>query len=144
MFSSSGVSYQWWSVDSGIITGATNYYYSPTQDGNYFVIVTDTVGCSGASNTIITAIAPLSFGEELRVRIAPNPNNGSFQIIFNDDHGIKNAQLKIINSFGAEVFKSKNKFSSGQVITTGLTNGIYSLIIVTDKGIATKRFEVMN
>src|SRR5205085_9166610 len=34
LFSSTGVAYQWWSVDSGIITGANKYYYLRTQSGS--------------------------------------------------------------------------------------------------------------
>ncbi|MBL0054207.1 MAG: hypothetical protein IPP29_23365 [Bacteroidetes bacterium] len=61
LFSSLAVSYQWYSVDSGLIIGAVNYNYIPTYAGSFYVIVTDTNGCEGASNTIvITGVYSLS------------------------------------------------------------------------------------
>ena len=45
---SSYLNYQWFD-SNGLIAGETNFHYSPTLSGLYWVEVTDSNGCSGAS-----------------------------------------------------------------------------------------------
>jgi hypothetical protein len=130
LFSSPGVAYQWWSTDSGIIAGANNYFYIPTQAGNYFVVVSDTIGCQGASNTIITAIAPLSFGEGLGVRCSPNPNNGSFTITL-PTTVTKDFSIHIINPLGQEIYNKQTAINNGQqTIDVQIENAAKGLYLV--------------
>nr|MBK9650358.1 PKD domain-containing protein [Bacteroidota bacterium] len=83
LISSTAVSYQWYSVDSGLIIGATNYNYIPTYAGSFYVIVTDTNGCEGASNTIfITGINNHLFNS-LAITIVPNPFHNEVTLSFN-------------------------------------------------------------
>ncbi|MEO8150571.1 MAG: PKD domain-containing protein [Bacteroidia bacterium] len=113
LFSSPGVAYQWWSVDSGIIAGANNYYYIPTHGGSYYVIVTDTTGCEGASNTIVI----MGINEEARgkgqMAIVPNPNDGNFTIILTLSI-TKDFSLHITNPLGQTISKRQEARSKGQ------------------------------
>ncbi|MEO8151389.1 MAG: T9SS type A sorting domain-containing protein [Bacteroidia bacterium] len=133
LFSSPGVAYQWWSVDSGIIAGANNYYYIPTQGGSYFVIVTDTTGCEGASNTIIiTAInSPLERGQGCV--ITPNPNNGSFTITLTSSI-TKDFSLSIINPTGQTIFNKQGAIGKGQQVVDvnmdGTAKGLYMIEVI--------------
>jgi hypothetical protein len=129
LFSSPGVSYQWWSVDSGIITGATNYYYLPTQDGNYFVIVTDINGCQGASNTIITGVTELTVSNG-QLTITPNPNNGTFSITLPLTI-TKDFSIHIINPLGQTTYNKQTAISNGQqTIDVQIENAVKGLYLV--------------
>src|SRR6202008_3771632 len=46
--STSASTYQWY-FNSAIIPGATNQTYTPTANGNYYVVITDTNGCTAFS-----------------------------------------------------------------------------------------------
>ena len=71
LFSLPAISYQWYST-TGIIAGATNQYFVPTQLGNYFCLVSDSIGCVATSNTIIiTAVQSEIYNSQFA--ISPNP-----------------------------------------------------------------------
>jgi hypothetical protein len=144
LFSSSSVAYQWWSVDSGIIAGANNYYYIPTQDGNYFVIVTDTIGCSGASNTIITGVTELTVSNG-QLTITPNPNNGTFSITLPLTI-TKDFSVHIINPLGQTTYNKQTAISNGQqtidVQIENAVKGLYLVEVVNDDKIFRGKFMV--
>ncbi len=82
----SNASYQW--LDCGnnyaIIQGETSKYFTPTINGNYAVEVTKN-GCIDTSQcvTIISVGIPSPTIEN--ISIYPNPNNGSFKLIVNNN-----------------------------------------------------------
>lgn len=49
---SPALTYQWYSIETGIIVGATQQTYTPTVSGNYYVVVQDSNSCEGYSNAI--------------------------------------------------------------------------------------------
>ncbi|MBK9525656.1 MAG: PKD domain-containing protein [Bacteroidetes bacterium] len=57
--STSAQSYQWYSVQNGLISGATQITYTASQAGNYYVIITDVNGCTAQSATV-NLIAPVA------------------------------------------------------------------------------------
>ena len=72
---SASLSYQWYS-SGGIITGATTPVYTPLANGLYYVIVTNTSGCSVLSDTFNYTITSTESGfsiPENMIRIYPNP-----------------------------------------------------------------------
>jgi hypothetical protein len=142
LFSSPAVDYQWWSVDSGLIVGATNAYYIPTQGGSYFVVVTDTVGCNGSSNPIvISSVNELAVGSS-QLAIAPNPNNGSFTISLN--HPVKDYSLHIINSLGQTLKSWQSSVDNGQfkfdVDLGDAPAGLYIVELITNEKVYRHQF----
>lgn len=149
LFSSPAVAYQWWSTDSGIIAGATNSYYIPTQAGSYFVVVTDTVGCNGPSNSIvISSVNELATGSS-QLAIFPNPNGGIFIITLN--HPVKEYSLHVINALGQTVasWQSSSRFVSGgngqfkfDVDLGDAPAGLYVVELITDEKIYRQQFVI--
>lgn len=74
-------SYQWYH-DGQLIPGATNQSYTATQDGDYYVYVTDAGGCSGNSDTITVTVVgiPVVNSSGSSLFISPNPATDVFTI----------------------------------------------------------------
>ncbi|MEO8148393.1 MAG: kelch repeat-containing protein [Bacteroidia bacterium] len=146
LFASAGVSYQWWSVDSGIIAGANNNYIVPFYGGNYYVVISDSIGCEGASNVIsITGIKQLAIGN-WQLAIVPNPNNGNFTISI-DNFSNKDFSFRFINCTGQSVFaKTKYHPAIGQskiTIDVNMGNvaaGLYAIEIIASEKVYRGRF----
>lgn len=130
LFSSLGVSYQWWSTDSGLIAGATNSFFVPSQTGNYFVVVADSIGCEGTSNIIsITGINEFSVGN-LHLAITPNPAK---DIITITATSLKNLSLSLYDLTG-KVFLQKQFDKKTEINFSELSGGIYFVKVVDEDG----------
>lgn len=91
--SSSFNSYQWY-LNNAIIPGANSQVYTPTQNGDYFVEVTDANGCKGKSvvRKITWFIGVNSIEDFSFINVYPNPSNGMFNIEMP-----KSAEVKMYN-----------------------------------------------
>jgi uncharacterized delta-60 repeat protein len=117
-------SYQWY-FNSGLIPGATNQTYTPTQNGNYYVVTTDTNGCSAFSSTY--SMVDVSVRELLAnnaILLYPNPNNGNFTAQF-DQKGLS-GEMEVYNVNGQKVYAQ-------QLSSNGITS--IDLQLVADAGI---------
>jgi uncharacterized delta-60 repeat protein len=127
-------SYQWY-FNSGIIPGATSQTYTPTQNGNYYVVTTDTNGCSAFSSTY--SMVDVSVRELLAnnaVLLYPNPNNGNFTAQF-DQKGLS-GEMEVYNVNGQKVYDQQ--LSSNGITSVDLQliadAGIYFLRITLEDG----------
>ncbi len=137
LFSSPGVNYQWWNVDSGIINGANNYFFVPPYGGDYYVIVTDSVGCAGTSNVISVSFAGINdFIIQPALLISPNPAKEIITLTLNKiDAG--NCYLEITDITGRLVmsqnFHSFNNKLNESINIKSIKPGFYNLTIITEK-----------
>jgi hypothetical protein len=98
----------------------------------------------GSSYTFnFTIGSPLSLGtiqKNNAVALYPNPTNGDFTLEGND---IEQADIKVINSLGQEVWVNLNKMNNRVDATTrNLSAGIYTVIVTTEGNRITKRLVV--
>ena len=93
-------SYQW-QKDSEDITGATKVSYEVSSSGNYTVKVTNN-GCDNVSKGIFIDISPIlgteSSSAESKLRVFPNPNNGTFQMDIPAE--FKNGKVELFDVMG--------------------------------------------
>lgn len=75
-----GYSYQWY-LNGNPIAGATSQTYTATQVGNYSVEALTYQGCSSGMSPVVLVDGMEEAGG-LLFSIAPNPNNGSFELAF--------------------------------------------------------------
>jgi hypothetical protein len=110
-----------WYNQNGLISLATNQDYTPTVDGDYYVIVT-LGGCSSEpSNSIhVIVIGVESMDANNQLNIYPNPVIDKLVI----EVGNKNINFDIYNSIGQVVYKG-NLNNKTVVETTGLAPDIY-------------------
>ncbi|MBK8845168.1 MAG: T9SS type A sorting domain-containing protein [Bacteroidetes bacterium] len=137
LFSSAAVSYQWFSVDSGSINGATNYYYIPTYTGSFYVIVTDTNECEGASSTIVITRVNNFENPNFQFEIIPNPFNDFIIVtLYLKNQTNKKVVVEIKNTLGQSVYNSElnnenNKYTKA-INLSFLEKGIYFVEVVVD------------
>lgn len=129
--STTGTTYQWY-LNGVAIIGATSDTYTPTQSGNYQVIIRDANGCaSDLSNTIEyinSGIDEVSLNE---VKFFPNPTTGILQI----DAKILGSRaytVSIADIYGKTLLEVPN---AAQLDLQGFTNGVYFVSISTDNAI---------
>ncbi|MFT4664257.1 MAG: hypothetical protein ACI8YQ_004090 [Polaribacter sp.] len=90
-----------------------------TEEGDYYVVVTDANGCVSTSNTITVMSVSLSMLEKYGVTVSPNPTSQELRI---ETNGVI-IRSELFDLFGARVLsdlKATNDLSH-------LENGIYLL-----------------
>ena len=102
--------YQWF-FNGTIISGATNPFYIPTQNGTYTVTVTSPETCSGSDDFVFTGVGIESQLSENAFTVYPNPANESF-VIESSHQGV--CEFKLYNTLG-------------QIVSTGLVDGTFKL-----------------
>jgi len=132
------VTYQWIDGNGNPIIGANSDTLTPTSDGEYAVVVTDSNGCEGISNYInyiIEAIDDLNS----TLSIYPNPTNGHFTI---ETDVYFEGEIKIYSSFGSLVYSiNKNEFTNGKTSLdlTKQPKGIYIIQFINNQTVINHR-----
>lgn len=129
--------YQWYNI-SGAIPGATAAQFTPLVTDSYFVVATDAFGCEWTSATfpfIYVAIAP-SNAPTFEARLAPNPNQGVFQLILANPIN-EAVVVNVTDLRGRQVHVAHfASLQSGQRFDlSGLAAGAYFLTVETSLGV---------
>jgi len=117
---------------------------SPTITTSYTVTGTNTFGCTN-SVTVSQAVSACTgimnnFAAAAEVKIYPNPNNGNFILELNAISD--NTFVEIYNSIGQLITKQKVSVLNNLIAIEGMSNGIYSLLVV-DNGQVTHKANVL-
>jgi hypothetical protein len=127
-----------WYFNNSRISGATGSSYTPTQSGNYSVIVTDSLGCQKGSNNfafVITGLQNVS-ASAINLMVIPNPNKGDFDIRMHLNTA-SDLQVDLINSLGQRVQSQTFKNVSGDFTNSmhagNLSSGVYMLFVTDGK-----------
>ncbi len=138
IYSSSPTGNQWYSTTTGIMTGDTNSYFAPSQNGNYYCIVT-VHGCSSDTSAVVSFFSGIDHysGISNDVLIYPNPVNDQLTI---EASGLStNCHFEIMNITGEVVYHSTlNK--KAIVNTESLASGLYLVKIYTNETVIGRRF----
>ncbi|HRC32024.1 MAG TPA: T9SS type A sorting domain-containing protein [Bacteroidia bacterium] len=135
--------YQWF-YNGTTIPQATNQCYTPTQPGSYYVLVTDTNGCQGASlSVVITNLenANSPFGS---VSITPNPVTNNFILTLSGTY-FETLNLEISDAQGKKVYDEiivKDTPTLSKTISTKLRSGMYFIKIQSGSKFIVKKFVV--
>jgi photosystem II stability/assembly factor-like uncharacterized protein/PKD repeat protein len=125
LFSSSQTGNQWYGPN-GVIVGANNAYYVPTSNGNHYVEVTTTHGCTSQSTTFnMTGVGITDLSLENDIKIYPNPAHDFITIEYYGDEAIK---LSLRNVLGQEL----NSFELDKTNTIDLSKisaGVYYIVL---------------
>jgi hypothetical protein len=127
LYSTSGVFYQWY-MNGDPITGATESFYVPSQDGAYLVRITDSNGCVYSYSLTHRFVALQSsvsgIRQQLNMSIFPNPSDGIFRISITQS--VKTYTIDVYNSVGQKVFTGTNTES---IDLSSAPKGIYTAVV---------------
>jgi len=127
LYSITSASYQWYSIDSGIIAGAISQYYVPTSAGSYYVIITDSNGCNGASNVFgITTSIHSHQSNQIPFSFYPNPFSDHITMML-PDLNTNSGAIIITDVYGRSVFQNDELRPQMLLDLSSLQNGIYFL-----------------
>ena len=119
-------SYQWY-LSGNAIPGATSSTHLASQNGNYHVVVTDSSGCIGQSDTLNVVITRInnqqSNTSENQLLLAPNPVKDVLSISSKKSIGI----IRIYDGLGRKVVEKGIDLREAQIDVSSLANGIYYL-----------------
>ena len=136
LISSAATGNQWFD-QNGMIPGATDNFYTITDNGSYYVVVDN--GCGYAmSNTIVVTNAGLEYNE-INALVYPNPANDFVNVeIASETDGYI---FQITNVFGQELKTVRNTGKKTVFGISDLAPGLYFLNISDSDGhSATYRF----
>ncbi|KAF5039450.1 hypothetical protein DSECCO2_543810 [anaerobic digester metagenome] len=136
LISSAATGNQWFD-QNGMIPGATDNFYTITDNGSYYVVVDN--GCGYAmSNTIVVTNAGLEYNE-INAFVYPNPANDFVNVeIASETDGYI---FQITNVFGQELKTVRNTGKKTVFGISDLAPGLYFLNISDSDGhSATYRF----
>lgn len=123
--SPSGAGYTFvWYLNGQSIPGATSATYSPAQNGNYSVLVTNSVSCSGLSAETAFVINGITSQAADFIVIYPNPNAGDM-LYFEIPQSFNGGALKIIDVTGRVVKQMTVESAKSQISLYGLSKGTY-------------------
>jgi uncharacterized repeat protein (TIGR03803 family) len=143
VLTSSATNNNQWYLNGALITGATSQNYTPVQNGNYSVVVTNQYFCSSSSapfnmmNTGILASAGISLQS-----VYPNPATTALNVILSVAHETM-ATAIILDLLGNQVLKSEiqvNQQTKVQFDISNLSSGMYVLRISTADGLSLSKF----
>jgi hypothetical protein len=110
-------SYQWY-LNGVLIPGATGQYYTPTQTGLYYVMVSNENGCKSLSpnyNLLTLSINNLSTPS---LQLYPNPTSGMLQV-----DNFKEGTLYVYNAMGQLIIQQTEPI----IDLSKHANGIYHI-----------------
>ncbi len=125
---------QWYS-QNGIINGANNQNYTPTEGGNYYVILTVN-NCSSTSmiyNYIF--LSSEEFNSRNDIKIYPNPTHSKINIDCGSKSNLIGSVVKINNTLGQEIYKSiLHQQITELSLNSSSGQGIYFVNIIDAQG----------
>jgi len=122
-----------WYYNHVLIPGATHNTYRPTQNGEYFVIITDNNGCKSDTSNIInvTNAGTEAISGDKYFHIYPNP--ASDRIIIETMQAEKNGILSICDVNGNELIKQYIRDPRTQIDISSLPGGVYYIRLSNNK-----------
>jgi len=122
--------YQWLDCDNNyaVINGAENQTFSPSQNGNYAVQITE-VGCLDTSSCLVYSAVGINeiLLPSFKFSIYPNPNKSEFTISL--DKRYPKIKLQLIDVYGKTILISEFTNSKNISLSPNLSKGFYILKI---------------
>tara|TARA_B110000503_G_scaffold142897_1_gene241525 strand:- start:2220 stop:4586 length:2367 start_codon:yes stop_codon:yes gene_type:complete len=126
--------YQWLDCNNNnaAIRGETNASFTPTQNGDFAVELTEN-GCKDTSACVMilgVGIANNNFANE-SFTVSPNPSNGEFNIQFVNSFS---GELDIFNSIGQSIYREVISNNNQVDISLNASKGVYFLRLTSNNG----------
>ena len=124
-----GYFYQWFN-DGAIVPFAKNFFYVPTETGNYYVLITDTNSCNYSSDTVYLFVNEVAENSYQKINIFPNPNDGNFTISNNSS---KQIYVRIYNNIGKLIIERQSSEKYNFFNLSNFSEGVYFIEIIGEE-----------
>ena len=135
---------QWYEQTIGILIGETNQTYTPTANGNYYVIVTDVNGCIDTSNVISFLISVNFYVSSSSIIVYPNPANNKIWIdVVNKNASQTKIEIRTLD--GRLLFENESNSLGNTRISVDLkefASGIYIVKAISNENISIQKLVV--
>ncbi|MBC7865137.1 MAG: T9SS type A sorting domain-containing protein, partial [Bacteroidia bacterium] len=134
------VAYQWY-LNAVLINGASSQNYSPLQNGNYTVLITDTFGCSALSNSLPVTDAGIKKQNSENLFTIYSESD---MLVLNFLQQPSEYLLSIYSVEGKRVhFEKLSGFNQQKIIDISkLASGIYQITVSASDFVLTKKIIV--
>ena len=78
-----------------------------------------------------------------KFQISPNPSNGKFALIMNNEQGITNNEVTVFNAIGQVVHQQISKSANQQIDLSNNPDGVYYCTMKNEKWTTTKKLVLM-
>jgi hypothetical protein len=128
-----GYSFQWVDCQNGYqpITGETQSYFSPSQNGDYAVIVNDG-SCSDTSQCLSVSTAGIAPVALASVRVYPNPV--SERLIVELPVSLDKVSIEVTDALGRVVLRETVSGTRFELRADNWSSGIYTLSLRSSEG----------
>jgi hypothetical protein len=116
LISSEAYSYQWY-LNNEPIAGAIEQSYAYTQNGIYFVAITNEYSCTTYSDEVTITDVGIATIPNSEFRIYPNPTDGTLRVTGYTLQ--ENTDIEIYDIYGRNVFTSPNPSEGGEQAANG-------------------------
>lgn len=137
LLTSDADAHQWYD-STGVIDGATSQVFTPGATGNYQVEIIDENGCSAISNPFYFVFISVEEQDDTpEIKIFPNPSSGEFNLKAKDTD-LEGAFITVRDARGRMLYHEKcgTSVNTYEMDLTELSDGIYSVTLKTEKGVA--------
>lgn len=135
-------SYQWYRNGQPATNGA-GQSLSVTQNGAYYVEVTDANGCKNRSALMFVDNVGIRGVNIADADILLYPNPAQDIVTIENKGRMKMTHVYIISSLGSIVYDAAITQDKEQINVGNYASGIYTIRIITDHGMAVRRLEVL-
>ncbi|MFM2134825.1 MAG: hypothetical protein RL021_225, partial [Bacteroidota bacterium] len=128
-----GYSYQWVDCQNGYqpITGETQSYFSPSQNGDYAVIVNDG-SCSDTSQCMSFSTAGIAQVALASIRVYPNPV--SDRLVVELPVSLDRISVEVVDASGRIVFRETTSGDRFELRADNWASGVYTLSLRSSEG----------
>jgi hypothetical protein len=136
------VGVQWYNDSDGLIVGANEVSYTPTDKTtqNYYATYTDGNGCESDPSNVVLYVSTIGISENQFsiISLSPNPANNSVVV-----HGVASNELSAFSITGEQLNIPVLNSSVNDVVfdVSQLSNGVY--ILVVNKAGAIKNYRLL-
>lgn len=126
LISSPASTYQWY-FNNTAIPGADSVAFTPQQNGQYSVSITNSFGCTATSASITIINAGIASPSVKPIRISPHPFTDHFTISFLETEAGNGLKQLIITDINGRLVKtlSFEGLTSQEIDASGFSKGIY-------------------
>ncbi len=138
------IGYQW-SFGDGNYSSQPNPVHTYSSVGNYVVTLNLSSICGFAADSISTHIYTKIDENQFDVsNLTLYPNPATERVTIKTTEGLQMENVRVLSVLGAEIYKHKaNAAHEHSIDLSGLASGMYSIEVSTDKGMITRKLEVV-